>query len=192
MTRERCTTRPKTIRALTVSRPELLADGGDQAFRELVHDMLAVSARVQAIRNGLGASLGLSGSQYTILITIDHHQDHAEGIGVNQIAEHLHLSGAFVTLEVGRLVERGLVNKTVNAADRRRVLLRTTGEARKLLVRLTALQRPVNDALFDSLTHAEFLSLRKLMAKVVTTSDRSLSLLKFLVQEDAATDRKSA
>ena len=140
--------RPKADRGLTVSRAELLSDGTDRVFRELVHDMLAVSARVQAIRNGLGASLGLTGSQYTILITIEHHQGHPEGVGVNQVAEHLHLSGAFVTLEVNKLVARGLVDKTVNAADRRRVSLRPTDAASQLLLGLTPLQRPVNDALF--------------------------------------------
>ncbi len=184
--------RPKADRGLTVSRAELLSDGTDRVFRELVHDMLAVSARVQAIRNGLGASLGLTGSQYTILITIEHHQGHPEGVGVNQVAEHLHLSGAFVTLEVNKLVARGLVDKTVNAADRRRVSLRPTDAASQLLLGLTPLQRPVNDALFDSLSHAEFLSLKALMAKVVSSSGRSLDLLDYLAKTADPPARKSA
>jgi MarR family transcriptional regulator, organic hydroperoxide resistance regulator len=180
------------VRPLTVSKPELLSDNSDTVFRRLVHDMLAVAARVQEIRNGLGAHIGLTGSQYTILITIDHNQDRAEGIGVNQVAEHLHLSGAFVTLEVNKLVEKGLVDKTVNPTDRRRVQLCTTNAAQRLLIRLTTLQQPVNNALFGSLSHAEFLTLGDLMAKMIVSSDRSAKLLKYLTHADEAPPRQLA
>ena len=179
-------------RPLTVSKPELLSDNADTVFRRLVHDMLAVSARVQEIRNGLGAHIGLTGSQYTILITIDHNQDRAEGIGVNQVAEHLHLSGAFVTLEVNKLVEKGLVEKTVHPTDRRRVQLCPTDEAQRRLIRLTTLQQPVNNALFGSLSHAEFLTLGELMAKMIISSDHSVNLLRYLTHGNEAPARQRA
>ncbi len=36
--------------ALTVARPELLVDGSDDAFRQMIHDALAFASRLQAGR----------------------------------------------------------------------------------------------------------------------------------------------
>ena len=94
--------------ALTVSRPELLVDGEDHLFRQVIHDALGFSARLQEIRNRLGETIGLSGPAYSVLIAIDHLSQHGE-VGVSRVSDHLHLSGAFVTMEVNKLVKAGLV-----------------------------------------------------------------------------------
>lgn len=167
---------------LTVSRPELLVDNSDLAFRQLIHDTLAFASRIQEVRNRLGQTIGLTGTAFTILISIRHLQD-KDGIGVNQLAEHLHLSGAFVTIEVNKLVKDGLVRKRTNPSDRRRVLLTVTQKARDLLQSLTAIQRPTNDVLFGDLTSEEFHILRNLMARLVVTGDKSLALLDYLASQ---------
>ena len=100
-----------------------MVDGSDRAFRQFVHDTLAFSARLQAVRGQLGAVIGLSGTQYTVLIAIAHLSGTDEKIGVNQVAEHLHFSGAFITIEINKLVSNGLVEKETDAEDRRRVIL---------------------------------------------------------------------
>jgi MarR family transcriptional regulator, organic hydroperoxide resistance regulator len=139
---------PHAKRSLTVSRPALLEAGSDRAFRQFVHDMLAFAARIQEVRSRLGRAIGLAGQKYTVLIAIAHLQDRAGGVGINEIAEHLHLSGAFVTIETNGLIRSGLVAKRTNPQDRRRVLLTITPKAADLLDRLTELQAPVNNALF--------------------------------------------
>jgi len=83
---------------LTVSRAGLLVNGGDSEFRALVHAMLAFSARLQGVREGFAALVGLTGIQYTILISIRHLQNETE-VTVGSVADHLHLSGAFITIE---------------------------------------------------------------------------------------------
>jgi DNA-binding MarR family transcriptional regulator len=101
-------------------------------------------------------------------------------VGVNRIAEHLHVSGSFVTVETAHLVAAGLVAKRTNALDRRRVLLTVTAAGARLLDRLAPLQVPVNDALFDALSAAEFLVLRRLTAKLVTCGDRAVALADYV------------
>jgi DNA-binding MarR family transcriptional regulator len=172
------------VGAKTVSKPELLVDGDDAAFRSFIHDFLAISQMLTEIRAGFGEHIGLTGIQYTILISISHLQGR-NGIGVNAIAEHLHVSGAFITTEVAKLVRGGLVSKRINAKDKRRVLLRVTAEGRKLLNTLVSLQAPVNDALFDTITAEEFGPLRSMMARLVPCAARSLSLLAYLTGERA-------
>ena len=170
--------------SLTVSRPELLVDNNDMAFRQLIHDTLAFASRVQEVRNRLGSVIGLTGTAFTILISIRHLQEE-EGVGVNRLAEHLHLSGAFVTIEVNKLVAGGLVKKRTNPNDRRRVQLTVTQKAKDLLQTLTEVQRPANDVLFGDLTAEEFHILRDLTARLVVSGDRALSLLDYVAGRSA-------
>jgi DNA-binding MarR family transcriptional regulator len=164
-------------RNLTVSRVELLPEGSDETFRQFVHDMLAFAARIQEVRSRLGRVVGLAGQKYTVLIAIAHLQDQDGGVGINEIAAHLHLSGAFVTIETNSLIKSGLVAKRTNPKDRRRVLLMITPKAARLLDRLTVVQAPVNDALFRCLSAANFVSLRRTVSQLVETGDEALQLL---------------
>jgi MarR family transcriptional regulator, organic hydroperoxide resistance regulator len=172
-----------TTRRQTVSKPQLLVDGSDAAFRSFIHDFLAFSALVNDIRSGFGQHLGMTGIAYTTLISIGHLQGRA-GVGINAIAEHLHLSGAFITTEVAKLVRSGLVHKGVNAKDKRRVLLTVTPAGRKLLSDLAVVQAPVNDALFDCLSATEFGQLRSMLARLVPCGVRALSLQSYLMNAE--------
>ena len=164
----------------SVSREALLVNGSDYEFRELVHDMLAFSGSIQEVRNRLGQAIGLSGTQYTILMAIARLADQTPDLGVNQLAEQLHWSGAFVTIEVNKLVASGLVAKEANPDDRRRVVLAVTAAARERLQILQRVQCPANDTLFEGLSAEEFKTLRKIMSKLAGSGARTLSLIDYL------------
>lgn len=174
---------------LTVSRPELLVNGTDEEFRALLHDTLAFAARIQEMRNRFATLLGLSGAQYTILIAVAHLQGEC-GVGVNVVAEHLHLSGAFVTIEVNKLVASNMVSKEVNPEDRRRVLLTVTPHGRNSLRALTRVQRPANDALFGHLSATDFEMLRKIFPAFITSADQALRLIDYLASSGDLPDPK--
>lgn len=170
------------VHLLTVSRPELLRDGSDQAFRAMVHDVLGFAARIQQVRNRFGGLLSLSGSQYTVLVALSQLQGQ-DGVGVNTLAEHLHLSGAFVTIEVNKLVAGGFVRKEVNTSDRRRVRLTITPYARKQLNAITPVLRPANDILFGELTSDDFERFRRILPALVTSADQALRTLDYLAPD---------
>src|SRR5690242_18239293 len=90
---------------LTVSRPELLPGGTDAEFRVLVHGLLAFSSRLESVRAGLARCIGLTPIQYTILISVAHLET-SGGVSVKQLAGHLQLSGAFITIETGKLLKQ--------------------------------------------------------------------------------------
>src|SRR4029078_11013613 len=94
---------------LPISRPELLIDGSDRQFRRLVHGLFGFLARHEAIRRGHAARIGLVGIEYTTLISIRHLDAEEGDVNVNRVAEHLHLSGAFVTTVTNKLLKRGLI-----------------------------------------------------------------------------------
>jgi len=99
-----------------------------------------------------------------------------EPMGISQLAARLHLSGAFITNEVNKLVSDGLIEKSTHPSDGRRVQLTVTGQGVSRLTRLAALQRPINDALFGMLTRDEFRSLSQLLARLAANGDRAVRL----------------
>lgn len=174
---------------LTASRAALLIDGNDTEFRKLVHRLLAFSARLEACRSGFGALLDLTGVQYTTLISIAHlageQVDGEGGVGVKTVADHLGLSGSFVTIVSGQLAKRGLVEKSTNPQDRRRVHLRVTEKGRDLLEGLAPIQRDVNDLLFQPLDAKRFQALNEIFSDLIHAADEATALIGYYSQSGA-------
>ena len=164
---------------VTVSRPELLAGGSDAEFRALVHGLLAFSSRLESVRSGLARCVGLTPIQYTVLISVAH-LEASGGVSVNQLAAHLQLSGAFITIETGKLLKRKLLTKQPDLADRRRVSLNTTLQALHLLASLAPTQVAVNDLLFEFLDAPSFRRLRAMIDSMNSCANRALSRLSHL------------
>lgn len=164
---------------LTVSRPELLKDGTDDAFRKCVHSLLAFSTRLETVRSGFGQMIGLSGIQYTILITVAH-LDESARVSVKRIAKHLSLSGAFITIETGKLEKKGLISKKQDSEDRRSVLVQITRKGNALLAGLAPIQVKVNDALFSSLSRQDFERLNRMLAGMVRGAEEATAMLAYL------------
>ena len=165
---------------LTVSRPELIANGSDKAFRELVHNLFGFLARHERIRSGHAKMIGLGGIEYTVLIAIAHLS--AEGdVNVKTVADHLHLSGAFITSTTRRLVQLGLIHKTIDTVDRRRVTLTLATRGREALEKLAPVQRRVNDAEFACLTAEEFRFVSEVVKRLIECADRAVALQTYLM-----------
>lgn len=160
---------------LTASKPELLDKEGDRTLRGLLYDYFAFGRSLEACREIFAGFVDLSPTQYLILIAIKN-STAEEPMGVNQVAERLYLSGAFVTNEINKLVSDGLLEKTPHPEDGRRVQLALTQRGMSLLIRLAALQRPVNDALFGMLTREEFKMLGQLLSRLASNADSALKL----------------
>ncbi len=167
---------------LTVTRAELLVDGSDAEFRTFIHRSMSFSRWISTVRDGFGALIGLSGVQYEIMILVSRLQG-TQGITVGDLSNALHLSGAFTTIETGKLVDRGLLEKLPDARDRRRVRLRVTSEGRKLLLSLTPYQRQGNDTAFADLKAPEFQELSGLLGKLLPGLDRAASLINFILKQ---------
>lgn len=171
--------------AMTVSRAALLADGSDDAFRDLLADLFAFSQQLQEVRARFATHAGLSPAQYMILIAVDRLESRGgEDTGINQVAAHLHYSGAFVTIEVNHLVQADLLAKAQHQTDRRRVVLRVTEAGRVALQRLAAFQRPVNDALFEPLDGKDFRRLCETMQRLSENGEKALRLADYLASAD--------
>lgn len=187
--------KPKRAHA-TVSKPELLVEGSDAEFRALVHDLMAFAHHIEACRDGFGAIAGLTGVQYEIFMAVKRFQPTAgkdpagatspAGISVGQVAARLHRSGAFITLEVNKLVAKGLLAKADDPADGRRVLLSVSKAGEELARTLAPVQQQVNDVLFACLDRKRFDKLRALASELVGCGDRATALMDYLASNHPA------
>jgi DNA-binding MarR family transcriptional regulator len=181
--------------ALTTSRPELLVNGSDQQFRRLVHSLFGFLVRHQTLREGHAAVIGLPGIEYTTLIAIRHLGTQGD-VHVKTVADHLHLSGAFVTTVTNKLENKGLIEKAAHLGDRRRLSLSVTSRGAELLERLAPTQMQVNDVQFGCLSARDFELLLDLVQRLVESSDRAIALQRYLaetnIQPIAPPSRKAA
>ncbi|MGY4625374.1 MarR family winged helix-turn-helix transcriptional regulator [Bradyrhizobium sp. USDA 4486] len=79
-------------------------------------------------------------------------------------------------MEAAPLVSDGLIEKSPHPGNGRRVQLTMTEHGINLLVRLAALQRPVNDALFGMSTREEFRVLSQILSRLASNADSALKL----------------
>lgn len=165
---------------LTVSRPELLVDGSDRRFRQLVHGLFGFLALHEAVRSGHAARIGLAGIEYTVLIAIGHLAAEEGDVSVNRVAAHLHLSATFVTTVTNKLLKRALIHKRPDPRDRRRVRLEVSDTGRAKLAELAPVQRQVNDVQFECLSAAEFKILLGMIDRLIASSERAVRLQSYL------------
>ncbi len=163
---------------LTVTRPELLSDGTDRDFRRLVHNIFAFMARHESIRDGHARQIGLAGIEYTILISIGHLGLDGD-VNVKTIADHLHMSGAFVTTVTSKLQTLGLIEKTQDSADRRRISLAITEKGKALLRKLAPYQREINDVEFSPLSREDFQIISRILEALIDSSDKAFALQRY-------------
>lgn len=104
---------------LTASKPELLDKEGDRTLRGVLYDYFAFGRSLEACREIFAGFVDMSPTQYLILIAIKN-STAEEPMGVNQVAERLYLSGAFVTNEINKLVSDSLLEKSPHPEDGRR------------------------------------------------------------------------
>jgi DNA-binding MarR family transcriptional regulator len=115
-----------------------------------------------------------------VLISIRHLWAEEGDVSVNRVADHLHLSGAFLTTITNKLLKRGLIHKTTDPADRRRVRLEVSAKGSELLAQLAPVQRRVNDVQFGCLNAKEFRQLIDVTERLIESSERAVKLQEFL------------
>ncbi len=175
----------------TVTRPELLPEGSDAVFRELINNLLLMSKQLQTLRTEMAEQLEVSEPQYRVFTTVLLLQAES-GVSVSAVANALHVTGAFVTAEAGHLVRMGLLQKATDEGDRRSVLLSVSDMGTARFQRFVDSLRTVNDELFRDFTQEEFLFFSGLVRRLVVNGARSSLLAKALVSGSSAPHEQKA
>jgi DNA-binding MarR family transcriptional regulator len=158
---------------LTVSHDALLTGGTDVAFRQSLYLMVLAFAHLQTCREAFGRALGLTGTQFAVLIGTAYQQGDG-GVSIRALADHIRLASTHVTTEVGRLTAMGLLTKAVNRDDRRGVLVRLSRRGEAAVGEVAPFVRRVNDRLFAGVSRREFAVVSAFLARFAANSEEAL------------------
>jgi DNA-binding MarR family transcriptional regulator len=100
-----------------------------QRCREMLVSLRKINQAISLHSKNLNRRFGLTGPQLVILNEIARH----ESVTVTQLARSISLSQATVTDILNRLGKKGLVERTRDTIDRRRVLVRITPKCNDIL-----------------------------------------------------------
>jgi DNA-binding MarR family transcriptional regulator len=88
---------------------------------------------------------------------------HADGLTMTELSESLMVSNGNVTGVVTRLIEDGLLSRTVDAADRRSASVRLTRKGRDSFLKTASVHEQWIDEMFADLTDSQVADLMKLL-----------------------------
>jgi DNA-binding MarR family transcriptional regulator len=164
---------PSSDRALPAGRPfppltttlkSFVKDGSDRAFRELIYTLVALANQMNSHLKLFATLIGVSEAQVEMLRVIAERPEATVGL----LAQQLYVTSQFVTIEIGDLVKKGIVEKKPNEADRRSMFLRLTTKGESLLRELSAIMRMANDIHFRSLTEERAKLLQEMLSAILT------------------------
>jgi DNA-binding MarR family transcriptional regulator len=150
----------------STSRAALLEEGSDARFRQMVYDLFTISNHMQSVRDHVASRIGVTSPQYGILMAIAEMQGEI-GVSVKLLAAHLHVSGAFVTAETGKLLKLGFLEKRPNPNDRRGVRLTLSENGRRKTSQILPELCRINDIFFGELDKKKFEELSVMAADMI-------------------------
>ena len=118
----------------------------DAKMRTFIADMYAAMSLMRLLRQEIASALSLGSAEYSVLLAVLY-LEQGDDMTLRAIADHLHVAAAYVTAEVGKLVDKGLLTKTPDPMDRRAVAVELSPAARELLSRLGPMLRDINGPL---------------------------------------------
>lgn len=173
---------PFFLPPLTVSQKSFLKNGSDEWFREVIYTMVLALERLVTCRTAFGRSLGLTGSQFVVLIGTAYRQDKI-GVTIRDLADHVALAQPHVTAEVNRLVRKGLLSKRANESDRRSVLVSLSPKGEQAVMHVAPMVRKLNDLLFLNIGATDFGTVGKVMKTLVLNSEYALAEVRRIKSE---------
>jgi len=106
--------------------------------------------------------------RFDVLAALERHRG---GLRMSALSEFLMVSNGNVTGVVSRLIEDGLVTRTVDRADRRSATVRLTRKGREAFLKMAAANERWMDNLFADLSAAQIEALMRLLSQVRRSID---------------------
>lgn len=171
----------------TISRRDYLRNGGDDWFREVIYATVEALSRLLACRNAFGRALGLTASQFAVLMGVAFRQG-AAGVTIRDLARHVALAPTHATTEVGRLIRRGYLAKRPSPADRRSVLVSLTARGERAIASVAPLVRGTNDILFRGVAPKDLEIVSRTMRRITSNAVLALTEVRRRERLDDAAD----
>jgi DNA-binding MarR family transcriptional regulator len=171
--------RPKFTSPLTTSRKDLLKGGSDDWMRDTIYRLVQALGRLIACREAFGRQLGLTGSQFTVLIGVAYRQGE-NGIAIAPLSDHIGLAATHVTTEVGRLIRKGLLTKRPNSRDKRSVLITLSARGKQAVRDVAPVVCSINDILFKGIDCSDLEAVNSFAGHLLQNSEYALAEIRVI------------
>lgn len=135
-------------------------------LREFIADLYASMSIMRLLRQEIAAVLSLTSAEYSVLLAVWYLERGGE-MTVRAISDHLHVAAAYVTSEISRLVEKGLLIKRPHPVDRRAVGVGLTSSGRDVLLRLEPMLRDINGPLLRGVYYRDFVTVHRFLRGII-------------------------
>jgi DNA-binding MarR family transcriptional regulator len=136
---------------LTISLETFVKNGSDLAFRRLIFELMGLQNQMQRHGDQFARYIGTTNAQFHVLMVMTQTPD----LTVSQIAQMMNVTSQFITIEIGDLIRKGIVEKRPNESDRRSSFLNLTPKGKNLVRELAPVLRRANNLHFRSLTEEQ-------------------------------------
>lgn len=161
----------------TISRKDFFRNGSDDWFRDALYRLVQMLSRLIVCREAFGRKLGLTGSQFTVLIGVAYRQGDA-GITIAALSNYIGLAATHVTTEVGRLIRKGLLVKRPNESDGRSVLISLSPKGEAAVKEVSTMVRNINDLLFKNIDRKQFDVMNEFTNVLLTNSEYAIDQIR--------------
>lgn len=156
-----------------------------QRCREMLVSLRKINQAISLHSKNLNRRFGLTGPQLVILNEIARHGS----ITVTQLARSISLSQATVTDILNRLGKKGLVERTRDTIDRRRVLVRITPQCNDILAQAPPALQDTFVAQYTNLPEWEQLMILSALKRIVDLmSAQKIDAAPFLTTDAFSTE----
>jgi DNA-binding MarR family transcriptional regulator len=155
------------------SAQQIAAD--DAKLRIFIADMYAAMSLMRLLRQEIASALALSSAEYSVLLAV-WYLERGDDLTLRAIADHLHVAAAYVTGEVGRLADKGLLTKRPDAMDRRAISVELTPASRELFAPLAPLLRDVNAPLLAGISRKDLDAVHRFFKGIIANGDEAISV----------------
>ena len=163
----------------TTSRVDFLKNGSDDWLRDAIYRLVQALGRLVACREAFGKELGLTGSQFTVLMGVAYRQGE-DGITIASLSSYIGLASTHVTTEVGRLIRKDLLIKRPNKDDGRSVLISLSRKGEEAVRKVSPMVRSVNDFLFKDINREQLATVNNFAATLMNNSEFALAEIRII------------
>jgi DNA-binding MarR family transcriptional regulator len=158
---------------LMTSLDTFVKNGSDHAFRELMFELIALCNQTQLLIDRFARHIGTSSVQFHVIMALAQTPDQT----VNEIAERMNVTAPAVTIEIGSLVRKGLIERRPNETNRRSSYLTLTPKGQDAVRQVAPLLRRAHDLQFRALTVQQAAVLRESLHMIVADGRRVIDEL---------------
>jgi len=169
-TRRPDTSADETFPPLTTSLETFVKNGSDRDFRLLVYDLIKLSNQLMRNRKHFATYMAVTEAQWLMIMIIAE----MAATTVGHLAQQLNVSSQFVTIEIGDLVKKSIVEKRPNESDRRSMFLSLTPKGKNLLREVAPMLQKANDIMFRSLIPERARVLKEIVSTLIADGATAL------------------